>query len=222
MLKENPEFAMPYDRINPTYRFDRTFEVLFPNREEWRSNSVIFQQNSQVWFTDGSKMNEYTGVGIYCPQTQKSLSLPLGRYPTVFQSETFGILSCTANHLLDIPDNIPIFICSDSQSARRALKGNKFNSSLVLEFRDALQSLLLTNQVTLIWVPGHCGINGNETADNLARIGSNSTYIGAEPLIKVSSSVFKHFIEHWKRNTFKNHWRSTKNSNQAKMCISYK
>ena len=42
-------------------------------------------------------------------------------------------------------------------------------SGLVAECLDALSVLPSMNEVTLIWVPGHCGILGNEEADKLAR-----------------------------------------------------
>jgi hypothetical protein len=42
-------------------------------------------------------------------------------------------------------------------------------SGLVAECLDALSALASLNEVTLIWVPGHCGILGNEEADKLSR-----------------------------------------------------
>ena len=38
-------------------------------------------------------------------------------------------------------------------------------SGLVAECLDALTVLANMSEVTLIWVPGHCGILGNEEAD---------------------------------------------------------
>jgi hypothetical protein len=43
---------------------------------------------------------------------------------------------------------------------------------------DALSALASHNEVTLMWVPGHCGILGNEKADELARQGAAKPLLG--------------------------------------------
>jgi ribonuclease HI len=65
--------------------------------------------------------------------------------------------------------NKRILIFSDSQAALKALSGPKVTSELVADCLDALSALAGMNELTLAWVPGHCGILGNEVADKLAR-----------------------------------------------------
>ena len=64
--------------------------------------------------------------------------------------------------------NKRILIFSDSQAALKALSGLKVISRLVEECQEGLSVLAILNKVTLVWVPGHRGILGNEVADKLA------------------------------------------------------
>jgi ribonuclease HI len=53
----------------------------------------------------------------------------------------------------------------------------------------------------LIWVPGHEGIVGNETADQLAKTGSEHPFTGPEPACGISIGVAKKAVRDWmKRN----------------------
>jgi ribonuclease HI len=47
----------------------------------------------------------------------------------------------------------------------------------------SLTQLARHTRVQLIWVPGHEGIVGNETADQLARTGSEHPFTGPEPAL---------------------------------------
>jgi hypothetical protein len=51
-------------------------------------------------------------------------------------------------------------------------------------------------------VPGHGGIVGNETAEQLARMGSEYPFIGPEPACGISIGVAKKAVRDW---TNRNH-----------------
>jgi len=47
-----------------------------------------------VWFTDGSRTAEGTRAGVYGQSVNRRLSIPLGKYDTVFQAEVYAISAC--------------------------------------------------------------------------------------------------------------------------------
>jgi hypothetical protein len=64
------------------------------------------------------------------------------------------------------------------------------------------------NRVQLIWVPGHEGVVGNETADQLARTGSEHPFIGPEPACDISVGVAKKAVRDWTNTYHKKYWES--------------
>jgi ribonuclease HI len=69
-----------------------------------------------------------------------------------------------------------ICISSDSRVALLALSSHTVSSRLVLQCRNSLQGLFTHSRVQLFWIPGHCGIIGNEEADGLLGVGSKSNF----------------------------------------------
>ena len=65
----------------------------------------------------------------------------MGKYSNVFQAETYAILRCASIlKTLDLPEST-IYICSDSQSAIRALHKPKITFKLIKECIQALNEL---------------------------------------------------------------------------------
>jgi hypothetical protein len=65
-------------------------------------------------------------------------------------------------------------------------------------------------------VPGHEGIVGNETADQLARMGSEHPFTGPEPASSISIAVAKKAVRDWMNRNHKKHWESVAGLGQAK------
>jgi ribonuclease HI len=84
-----------------------------------------------------------------------------------------------------------INICSDSRATLLALSSHTVSSRLVLQCRNSLQGLSIQNGVQLFWVPGHCGIIGNDEADGLAEVRFKSNFYGSEPCLSVSKSLMR-------------------------------
>ncbi|XP_063707917.1 uncharacterized protein LOC134836669, partial [Culicoides brevitarsis] len=156
------------DSMTPKYVFDKKFIVKFPKRIQWSENNVTFPQDATIWFTDGSKM-ENAGCGAYEQNNDVQIKSSLGGFATIFQAEVLAIELAAQYCLESKYSNKDINILSDSQAALEALNDSCITSKLVFECRIFVNDLASSNRVTLMWVPGHCGIEGNEKADSLAR-----------------------------------------------------
>ena len=65
---------------------------------------------------------------------------------------------------------------------------------MVRECQSKLNTLGGNNDIQLHWVRGHSGEEGNERADELAKLGSSTPYIGAELAVGVSPTIIKSMI----------------------------
>jgi ribonuclease HI len=110
----------------------------------------------------------------------------LGKFATVFQTEIYAILQCAYENVRRAYKSKRMLNLSDSQAALKALRRPRVFSRLVAECLDALSELACLNEVTLVWVPGHRGIFGNE-ADKLARQASAKPLLGPEPALGILS-----------------------------------
>ena len=157
----------------------------------------------------------------YIPKSWREVrvTFSLGQNITVFQTEVFAINKC-AEHCLQMNFRLSgISICSDSQAALKSLMSCKIDSALVLECKRKLEKLASANSVTLIWVPGHSDIFGNEMADELAREGSAMEPIGPTPAIPLSKNRFKAAIREWADKAHKIYWQSLESCKQTKILI---
>ena len=130
--------------------------------------------NHLLIFTDASKLLKESCVGAACwiPKFKIILQFKCPPESSVFTGEAVALLEAILfTHSHDIKQTV---IFTDSLSCLMALKGNPFHSrlgsSIVLRIREELYSCHLKDlDVTLVWIPGHSGISGNESADSCAK-----------------------------------------------------
>jgi len=67
---------------------------------------------------------------------------------------------------IQLPDST-IKICTDSLSALNNLKFNLHSSTPAIKISNIIEKS--KKNIRFIWTPGHCGIDGNEKADKVAR-----------------------------------------------------
>jgi hypothetical protein len=65
------------------------------------------------------------------------------------------------------------------------------------------------NRVKLISVPGHRRLEGNEITDQLAKLGTECTFMGTEPAYGISAGVAKKTVRNWTNKDHKKYWESS-------------
>ncbi|XP_044592911.1 uncharacterized protein LOC123270829 [Cotesia glomerata] len=120
------------------------------------------------YYTDGSVCNGKTGYAVISNSnpivTQRSHD-----YNSIFTCEAKAIL-----HTLEIiqnrQDNTNSTIFTDSMSCLRAIQNIFTQNPIIQSIHQILDHLrTLKKQVSLVWIPAHTGIPGNEEADQAAK-----------------------------------------------------
>ena len=200
-LIEDEIFKMPSDQMRGELMLEDDFVGVIPERDEWLGEGSIFPPAAGiVCYTDGSKRDVLSGSGIFCESPQIEVSLSTGEYATVYQTELLAISRiCKSDSICDLFGK-DIYICTDSESAIKAVSSPLVTSRSVWECKTNLNDLGKRNKVTLMWVPSHQGIPGNEKADALAGSGAENRFIGPEPFLGISKTTRKNFVKEWLRN----------------------
>jgi ribonuclease HI len=89
---------------------------------------------------------------------------------TIFTAELLGILKALKSE--ETVPNAGIITSTDSLSSIQSIEeiySNGNLSQMLSHIKYALYDLRETNNVTLFWTPAHCGIEGNEQADEAAK-----------------------------------------------------
>jgi len=162
---------MPHEIVDPSTDFDlSTFQKTVTPVNVFRGSydSLIdrkYGMHEQI-YTDGSKSEGIVGAAAVSELKRSSSSLP--SVASIFTAELVGLrLALNIVEELEICDSL---ICSDSLSSLESLSNCNTRNELVRRLRIKLHEM--TNKgfrVTLCWVPSHCGIPGNELADQAAK-----------------------------------------------------
>lgn len=209
------------DKMMKTFNLVKPFKVIIPDRVEWQERSPITDEGAIIYYTDGSKLEDNsTGIGVYGAEFKYHEAL--GKSPTIFQAEVYAIEVCAKEIMKRIGyRNQNVYIAIDSQAALKALNSYVLDSKLVAECLKTLTLLGLRSKLTLMWVPGHEGIVGNEAADELAKKGAETMFIGPEPVLGYGLNHQKNEINIWEERVKRDHFNSLPLDSKSRLTIEY-
>ena len=172
-------------------------------------------------YTDGSKTKQGAGAGFVIMKGKNTLihteSINLTENASIFQAELIAIKEAAIHLTLheDIPGCYVKIFC-DSQAALQALKSNKCKAQTVKDTHEALNNLYQhAKNVRLTWIKAHIGLDGNELADEYAKLGTidHTTQIPTQTTYKEIRADTREYVYHkWKEK-----WKALKKCRMTKL-----
>lgn len=209
VIRTQEVLGMISDIMPTTINTSLPFETISPDREDWAQKEAELLAADIGCFTDGSRTEQGTGIGIYGRNPHVRTSASLGKYTTIFQAEVYAIDLCAQLLHQKQYRRKTIKIFTDSQAAVKAIASHRCKSKTVWCCQASLNELAKNNQVAIVWIPGHSNMEGNERADSLAKEGANKAFLGPEPAIGISSNTAKLAINAWAESEGRRYWHQT-------------
>ena len=151
-------------------------------------------------FTDGSTNSdqENGGAGMYVedfmgePVVEKSLAA--GLYCSSYTGECVGMLEAvrwTNTEQMKQEEPLNVLVCTDSRSLADSMRSNnwKDHDHWLKQIKDEIHDS--TAEFTVLWIPSHCKVEGNDKADDLANLGTEMDQSGTPVIHKIVKARIK-------------------------------
>lgn len=218
LRREIKEIGMPWDAQKTILMGNPKYSI----RVVDRSTAINDEAETTTEFrcyTDGSKLESGdagAGALIQMGAKRTSMSLHLGQYATVFQAEVMAITIATEHLAQERIRGRTIEFYTDSQATIRALAQTWCKNKIVVDCARKLNELGSCNEIEIRWIPGHTNVDGNETADVLAKEGANTKIQGPTPFLPLATSTIRTGVREHFREKHKERWQSLTTCRQAR------
>ena len=170
-IPEEPPWLFPDIQVCPFLMINKSSTPIEEIKSAFLSHKD--EHDSIHIYTDGSKKEDGVGYASVLPTYNIAGGLP--DEASIFTAELYAI-KATVEYLIENEEestNYTIFC--DSQSVLQTLKSKTNKSFIVVTLQQLLFHASNKNiNINLCWVPGHCGIAGNDKADIQAKSASSS------------------------------------------------
>ena len=162
-----------------------------------------YYKDHDRWYTDGSLQYGLAGIGIYIEGSERGLSKRVEDHVAIVTAEMVAIKKAIEISKFNITKEknkkTKIAIFTDSLSTLQALEGDQTKSArfdIITELNEKYTEAFNNNiEITLVWIPAHCDLNGNEEADHLARQGTQKRIIEKKEKVKLGTTELKALVK---------------------------
>jgi Reverse transcriptase (RNA-dependent DNA polymerase)/Endonuclease-reverse transcriptase len=174
------------DSITVPPKFLKKYVVLIRDENRWNENIQI-NSNPDCWFTDASRKEEKSSIGLYNPYTLSKLGYRLSDNTNITLAEIMAIKKCAETIIQRNSMSNNVVICSDSVQALKTLDDYRTSSKTVQECKNLLESLAATKHVTLVWVPKKTKFPHHVISDEVAKESLHKTLIEINSYYSITS-----------------------------------
>ncbi|XP_069968730.1 uncharacterized protein [Bactrocera oleae] len=165
-ISKHPPWALDSsvieDKLMTWNKASTNYEVY--KQEFMQRQTDLYSEGWKFIYTDGSKNPHNTAYAVVSENSEIIKYGLLLSPSSVFTAEAYAIKEAIQ---WITSSKGKYVICTDSLATVTAIRNTSNSSPLISEIRDKL--IDSRNKIKIMWIPGHCGIPGNELADKEAK-----------------------------------------------------
>ena len=164
-------------------------------RGMFRNHQQVYHAQSAHFYTDGSKSSDGVGIGVHAANDDISIKIP--STSSIYTAELLAIEVALEKSMQHSDSTI----FTDSMSSIQGLQDIYSKNPIITKLQTDIINLFESGRsVKICWTPSHIQIDGNEKADQLAKVAQTSlnVYETAIPHSDYSAKIKLKVREEWK------------------------